>query len=132
MKYTGKYKKLADQFRADGCDEVLVERFTREEMELAEFEEKSGMTDLAAYREWQSWPKERRQLYLGKHNDDTTFFPGFQSASWLPIMVLTCRDLRPWWPPNAANYNTQSRTMCYLCLTPIERNPCLLSLFRCK
>ena len=81
MKYTGKYKKLADQFRADGCDEALVERFIREEMERDEFEKKSGMTDFAAYREWQSWPEERRQLYLGNafcaKCSVTSFAPGY-------------------------------------------------------
>ena len=64
MKYTGKYKKLADQFRADGCDEAMVERFIREEMDRDKFEKNRGITDLDAYREWQSWPERRRQMYL--------------------------------------------------------------------
>jgi len=38
MKYTGKYKQLADQFRADGCDEAMIERFIREEIERDEFQ----------------------------------------------------------------------------------------------
>ncbi len=46
MKYTGKYRKLAEQIRADGCDEVMVERFIREEMERDEFEKNSGTTDM--------------------------------------------------------------------------------------
>jgi hypothetical protein len=81
MKYTGKYKQLADQFRADGCDEAMVERFIREEMERDEFEKNMGTTDLAAYREWQSWPERRRQMYLGNafcpKCSMTSFAPGF-------------------------------------------------------
>lgn len=65
MKYTGKYKKLADQFRADGFDEAMIERFIREDMERDEFERNRETTDLAAYREWQSWSEARRQMYLG-------------------------------------------------------------------
>ena len=65
MIYSGKYKQLADQFRADGCDEVMVERFIREEMERDAFEKNQGTTDIDAYREWQSWPEQRRQMYLG-------------------------------------------------------------------
>lgn len=65
MKFTGKYKQLADQFRADGCDEAMVERFVREEMERDEFKKNKGTTDIDAYREWKSWPEKRRQLYLG-------------------------------------------------------------------
>ena len=64
VKYTGKYKTLADQFRADGCDEAMVERFIREEMERDEYMKNKGITDFAAYQEWQSWPERRRQLYL--------------------------------------------------------------------
>lgn len=64
MKYTGKYKKMADEFRKDGADEYLVEKFIREEMERDEFRKGRGTTDLNAYRVWQSWSEERRQLYL--------------------------------------------------------------------
>ena len=49
MKFTGKYKQLADQFRADGCDEAMVERFVREEMERDEFKKNKGTTDIDAY-----------------------------------------------------------------------------------
>ena len=35
MKYTGKYKKMAEQFRADGLNENQIEKFIREEMEHA-------------------------------------------------------------------------------------------------
>ncbi len=37
-----------------------------------------------------------------KHYDDTTIFPGFQAACWPPIMALSGRELRPYWPPYAA------------------------------
>lgn len=66
MKYTGKYKKMAEQFRRDGADEYLVEKFIREEMERDEFERLEGTFDFEACKEWKSWPEERRQLYL--HN----------------------------------------------------------------
>ena len=66
MKYFGKYKKLAEEFRKDGADEYMVEKFIREEMERDEFRKGRGTTDLNAFRIWQSWPEERRQLYL--HN----------------------------------------------------------------
>lgn len=81
MEYTGKYKNLADQFRADGCDEIMIERFIREEMERDEFERNRGTTDLAAYREWQSWPEARRRMYLGNAFCSkcrvTSFAPGY-------------------------------------------------------
>ena len=66
MKYTGKYKKMAEQFRRDGADEYLVEKFIREEMERDEFERLEGTFDFEVCKEWKSWPEERRQLYL--HN----------------------------------------------------------------
>ena len=66
MKYVGKYKKMAEDFRKDGADEHLVEKFIREEMERDEFRKECGTTDLNAYRIWQSWPEKKRDLYL--HN----------------------------------------------------------------
>ncbi len=66
MKYIGKYKKMAEEFRKDGADEVLVEKFIREEMEREEFSKEYGTTDLNAYHIWESWPDKRRDLYL--HN----------------------------------------------------------------
>lgn len=81
MKYTGKYRKLAEQFRADGCDEVMVERFIHEEVEREKFEKNSGTTDIDAYREWQSWPEKRRQFFLGNALCSkcslTSFAPGY-------------------------------------------------------
>lgn len=56
MKYTGKYKKLADQFRADGADERLVKKFVREEMERDRYERSKGLAEIGAFQEWQSWP----------------------------------------------------------------------------
>lgn len=66
MKYTGKYKEMAEQFRKDGADEYTIEKFIREEMEWDEFRKGEGTTDLEAYKIWKSWPEERRQMYL--HN----------------------------------------------------------------
>ena len=31
MEYTGKYARMAEQFKADGCDDAMTERFIREE-----------------------------------------------------------------------------------------------------
>ena len=66
MKYTGKYEKMDEEFRKDGVDESMVGKFIQEEMERDEFRKGRGTTDLNAFRIWQSWPEERRQLYL--HN----------------------------------------------------------------
>lgn len=37
MKYKGKYKEMAEQFRADGCDDYTIEKFILQEMEMNEF-----------------------------------------------------------------------------------------------
>ena len=66
MKYMGKYKRIAEQFRRDGADEITIARWIREEMERDEFEKGEGIIDLAAWKTWQSRPKERREMYL--HN----------------------------------------------------------------
>ena len=66
MEYRGKYKKMADQFRRDGADEATIEKWIREEMDQDEFRAGEGITDLSAWKVWQSWPEERRELYL--HN----------------------------------------------------------------
>lgn len=42
MKYTGKYKKMAEQFRKDGASEAMIEKFIREEMNRGEFEKGAG------------------------------------------------------------------------------------------
>lgn len=55
---------MADQFRADGLNENQIEKFIREEMEHDEFVKGEGTTDINAYKEWKSWPEERRELYL--------------------------------------------------------------------
>ena len=52
MKYTGKYKEMAEQFRKDGADEYMVEKFIREEMERADFRKGEGTTGLEAYKIW--------------------------------------------------------------------------------
>ena len=60
MKYTGKYQKMADQFRADGADEHLVNKFVREEMERDRYERNKGLTEIEAFQEWQSWTEGHR------------------------------------------------------------------------
>ena len=57
---------MAEQFRKDGADEHMVEKFIREEMERDEFRKGEGTTDLEAYKIWKRWSEERRQMYL--HN----------------------------------------------------------------
>lgn len=76
-----KYSELAAQFRADGADEYLVQKFIREEIEREEFEKNDGIPDLEATRIWNSWPEDRRQLYLHNaycsHCHVGSFAPGY-------------------------------------------------------
>ena len=96
MKYTGKYKEMAEQFRKDGADEYMVEKFIREEMERDEFRKGEGTTDLEAYKIWKSWPEERRQMYL--HNAFcgncrmTSFAEGYniRKDRWGLVVEGTC------------------------------------------
>lgn len=81
MKYTGKYLKMAEQFRKDGCDEYTVEKFIRQEMEMDEFKKGEGTTDIEAARLWKSYPDEAKEMWL--HNaycrkcGATSFRPGY-------------------------------------------------------
>ena len=81
MKYTGKYKDLAEQFQADGCNKATIERFIREEMERDAFEEQRGTTDLQAYEKWKSRPEAQRWMYLSNafclKCGVTCFAPGY-------------------------------------------------------
>ena len=97
MKYTGKYKKMAEQFRKDGVDEYLIEKFICEEMERDAFEKESGTTDLQAYKVWQSWPEERQQLYLNNAfcsncMDTVSFVDGYniRKDKWGLVIEGTC------------------------------------------
>jgi len=62
--YTGKYKKMAEEFRRDGCDEYIVEKFIRQEMEADEFAKKQGPKDLEALKLWRSYPKKAKLMWL--------------------------------------------------------------------
>lgn len=64
MKYTGKYKKMAEQFKKDGCDEYTVEKFIRQEMEADEFAKASGTTEIEAIRLWNTYTDETKQMWL--------------------------------------------------------------------
>ena len=64
--YQGKYKKMADAFRKDGCDEYTVEKFIRQEMEADEFAKGEGSTDLEALRLWKAYPDEAKEMWLTK------------------------------------------------------------------
>ena len=97
MIYTGKYKKMAEQFRKDGADEALIEKFIREEMERDAFEKENGTTDLQAYKVWQSWPEEQRELLLhnafcGNCGAVTSFASGYgiRKDRWGLVIEGTC------------------------------------------
>ncbi|MCI8993790.1 MAG: hypothetical protein HFG80_13930 [Eubacterium sp.] len=64
MKYTEKYKDMAEQFRKDGCDEYMVEKFIRREMEADKFRKEEGTTDIEAVRLWKSYPDEVKEMWL--------------------------------------------------------------------
>ena len=97
MKYAGKYKEMAEQFRKDGADEHMVEKFIRDEMERDEFRKGEGTTDLEAYKIWKQWPEERRQMYLhnafcGNCGGVTSFADGYniRKDRWGLIVEGTC------------------------------------------
>ena len=97
MKYPGKYKEMAEQFRKDGADEYMVEKFIREEIERDEFEKGAGTTDLEAYKIWKSWPEERRELLLNNAlcsncGGVTSFAPGYsvRKGKWGLILQGNC------------------------------------------
>ena len=66
MDYKGKYKRMAEQFRKDGADEYTIKKWIREEMDRDKFEKGRGITDLTAWKIWQSWLEECHDMYL--HN----------------------------------------------------------------
>ena len=67
MEYTGKYARMAERFRADGCDNAMIERFVQEEMEADAFRVGEGTTDLDAFRKWMEIPENiREKNYLHK------------------------------------------------------------------
>jgi hypothetical protein len=66
MKYTGKYKKMAEEFRKEGCDDATIEKFIRREMEDDEFQKGDGTTDIAALKLWKEYPENAKQMWL--HN----------------------------------------------------------------
>ena len=74
VKYTGKYRKMADAFRADGADEVTIEKFVREEMEYDRLAKNRDVTEAAAYRQWQDLSeRDRQMLQLMNHTNATIF-----------------------------------------------------------
>lgn len=81
MEYSGKYAVMAEELRADGCDERTVERFVREEMEADEWRSRSGVTDFEALREWNGLPNRDRQILLNtaycRECGMTSFAPGY-------------------------------------------------------
>lgn len=81
MKYSGKYAIMAEQLRADGCDERAVEWFVREEMEADEWRAGEGVTEVDAWRQWRSLPAEERRILLTSafclNCGMTRFAPGY-------------------------------------------------------
>lgn len=81
MEYKGKYKKMAEEFRKDGCDDGMIEKFIRQEMEADEYRKESGTTSLAAVKLWNTYPEEAKEMWL--HNafcpkcGVTSFKPGY-------------------------------------------------------
>ncbi|MBQ3338303.1 MAG: hypothetical protein IJG82_01685, partial [Atopobiaceae bacterium] len=62
MEYEGKYAEMAEQLRADGCDEAMVERFVREEMEADAARAGEGIMQLDAYREFRALPEWEQEI----------------------------------------------------------------------
>ena len=81
MKYTGKYKKMAEEFRKDGVDEATIERFIRQEMDQDEFEKGAGTTDIKALKLWHSYPEDAKEMWLTNafcpNCGVTSFKPGY-------------------------------------------------------
>ncbi len=50
MEYTGKNKKMAEQFLRNGADEYQVEKFIREEMEYDEINKDDESSDIETYK----------------------------------------------------------------------------------
>jgi|GEM_PF-751388 len=83
MEYTGKYKGMAEQFRKDGCDEYIVEKFIRQEMEKDEFHKGDGITDPEAVKLWNTYPDGTKDMWL--HN---AFCTNCRVSSFAPGYVL--------------------------------------------
>jgi len=79
VKYTGKYKEMAEQFRKDGADEYTVEKFIRQEMEMDKFRKGESTTSIEAARLWKSYSKEVKEMWL-----NNAFCPNCGVASFKP------------------------------------------------
>lgn len=80
MNYTGKYKKVAEQFRKDGADEYMIEKFIRQEMEMDEFRKGEGTTDIDAVKLWKTYPNEAREMWLNNAFCPTCGAVSFESG----------------------------------------------------
>ena len=96
IEYTGKYKKMAEQFRADGCDEYTVEKFIREEMEADEWKTSEGTTDFVALKEWGELPEKEKHILLTNaycsNCGVVSFAPGYniRKDKWGLVIEGTC------------------------------------------
>lgn len=63
-KYEGKYVRMAEQFRADGVDEDMIEKFIGQEMEADEAKSKEGIIDLKAESQWRALSDAERHMLL--------------------------------------------------------------------
>ena len=98
MKYKGKYKKLAEQFRKDGADDDTIEKWISEEMYCDELNNHSEVTDVNAYRVWASWPQKVRNIYLSNafciNCGETSFTPGYNVLKYKHSIIIkgTCAN----------------------------------------
>lgn len=60
----GKYQRMAEHLRHDGCDEYTVDKFIHQEMEMDEFRKGEDTTDIEAIRLWNSYPDEAKEMWL--------------------------------------------------------------------
>ncbi len=82
MEYIGKYKEMAEQFRKDGCDEVMIAEFISREMEEDAFYD-SGLEDaIDSEKLWAEFPNDIKDLFLNSALCDkcgvSSFAPGYK------------------------------------------------------
>ncbi len=96
MSYEGKYAEMVEQLRADGCDEYMVEKFVREEMEADEWKAGEGITEFEAFKQWHTLPDDEKCILLSSafcHNCGLAIFaPGYniRQGTWGLVIEGTC------------------------------------------
>ncbi|MGY3725100.1 hypothetical protein SAMN05421767_12227 [Granulicatella balaenopterae] len=64
MKYTGKYKKMADNLREEGYDEPTIKELIQYEIERDNYLKMHDITELEAARVWQQIPEDVQRRIL--------------------------------------------------------------------